>query len=341
MPIFINEAAVVEQYAPLMVLYPEIPQGSTRKRNENYPFESPLAKDYHPRDIRMVLEHSVFYEHCEEKPVGWSRRLDLMEGVGYEKDLDIVPVLEAGDKEGFWSKYAEIPKDRKEFQKACYARVIQGRSTHHDRILVQYWYPYFYNDFWNTHEMDWEVVMIIFKETKSGPQPIVCACSAHHGGHWLAWPDVEKANDRKEPLPYGTHPIVYVANGSHANYFYGSGLYATAPPLIRMAVEFGRNSRPLVDYTTSLEDGERCLVEARLIPPAEEGLWSGDWRWLNQNGLWGSPGKFLDLEFGDSGPHGPPQSGDRWDYPFRWVDTACQRAPSREESRITLLELGA
>ena len=139
--------------------------------------------------------------------------------------------------------------------------------------------------------MDWEVVMIVFKETKSGPQPIVCAYSAHHGGHWLKWPDVEKANERKEPLPDGTHPIVYVANGSHANYFYGSGRYVTAPPTIMMAAQLLtklgikpfikplatlltklgtrplEKTLPLVDYTTSIEDGEKCLVEARLIPP--------------------------------------------------------------------------
>ena len=345
MAISIDETALVERYTPLMVLYPEIQQGSTRKLDKDFPFEAPLANDYHPRDIRIVLEYSGFYERfglCEEKPVGWSRRLDLMEEVRYERDLDLVPGTAAVDKEGFWSKYAEIPKDREEFQKACYARVFHGKATHHDRILVQYWYPYFYNDFWNTHEMDWEVVMIVFKETKSGPQPIVCAYSAHHGGHWLTWPHVEKANERKEPDLDGTHPIVYVANGSHANYFYGSGRFVTAPPLAMMAAELLKKSRPLVDYTTSLQAGEMCLVEARLIPPAEEGLWSGDWRWLNQEGRWGSPGKFLDLEFGDSGPYGPPQSGDRWDYPFRWIDTVCQRAPSREESRIpTLLDLDA
>ena len=348
-----------------MVLYPEIRQGSTRKLDKDFPFEAPLANDYHPRDIRIVLEYSGFHRRCipwKDRAVGWDRRLDRMEKDGYERDLDLVPEEKAEKRDKFWTKYAEIPKDRKEFQKACYARVIHGKATHHDRILVQYWYPYFYNDFWNTHEMDWEVVMIVFKETKSGPQPIVCAYSAHHGGHWLTWPDAEKANERKERCPDGTHPIVYVANGSHANYFYGSGRYATAPPTIMMAAELlnqllnkrSKNPlkmllgqlptkrRPLVDYTTTVKDGEMCLVEARLIPRAKGGLWSGDWRWLNQKGRWGSPGEFLDLEFGDSGPYGPPQSGDKWDYPFRWIDTACQRAPSSEESRIpTLLDLDA
>ena len=37
----------------------------------------------------------------------------------------------------------------------------------------------------------------------------------------------------------------------------------------------------------------------------------------------------LDLEFGDSGPKGPPQGGQRWDNPFRWIDTSCTMAPPR------------
>ena len=65
MAISIDETALVEQYTPLMVLYSEIPQGSLRERNENYPFEAPLTNDYHPRDIRVVLEHSGFHGHCE------------------------------------------------------------------------------------------------------------------------------------------------------------------------------------------------------------------------------------------------------------------------------------
>ena len=263
--------------------------------------------------------------------------LDRMEQGDYEKDLDLVPGLKPDDRAGFWNVYAAIPKDRDEFQRACYARVVWGKGIHSDRILAQYWYPYFYNDFWNTHEMDWEVIMIVFKVIDGEARPAVCAYSAHLGGHWLRWANVEKVDDSAQPSSEGAHPIAYVANGSHANYFYGSGFYVTAPPIVRMALSLHKKSRRLIDYTTYLEEGECHFVNPKLIPHNEGGAWTGEWRWLNQKGLWGSPGKFLDLEFGDSGPHGPPQGGDRWDFPFRWIDTACQRAPSRLDSRIPTL----
>ena len=166
MVVDIDQIVLVEQYAPLMVLYPEIPQSSVRTRNENYPHESPLIYDYHPRDIRIVLEHAGFYSRLgpwKDKTHGWDRMLDRMEKAHYEKDLDLVPDLKVDDRAGFWNAYAAIPKDEDEFQRACYARVVWGKGIHHDRVIAQYWYPYFYNDFWNTHEMDWEVIMIVFK----------------------------------------------------------------------------------------------------------------------------------------------------------------------------------
>ena len=333
----IDEAALVEKHAPLMVLYPEIPRGSTRKLNPDYPHDTPLSHDYHPRDIRIVLEHSSLYVRFrfgKGKTRGWQEMLDRMERAKYRMGLDVMPGLARDDRDGFWRAYGEIPKNNSDYRRACYARVVPGKGGNSDNVLAQYWYPYFYNDFWNIHEMDWETIMIVFKLTDEGPRPTVCAYSAHLGGHWLPWSDVEKANDDKERADDGTHPVAYVANGSHANYYYGSGMYLTAPPLVSMAASLLKESRRLADYTVSWDEGDRQLVEAKLIPPRENGGWTGDWRWLNQQGRWGSPGQFLDLEFGDSGPHGPPQGGDRWNFPFRWVDTSCTRAPSREESRV-------
>ena len=137
--------------------------------------------------------------------------------------------------------------------------------------------------------------MLVFKLTDEGPKPTLCAYSAHMGGHWLKWSDVEKVDDGGQRVPEGTHPVVYVANGSHANYFHGSGLFLTAPPLVSMAASMLRESRRLVDYTISFEGGARHLAEAKLIPPPQNGQWTGDWRWLNQKKGWGSPGEFLDL----------------------------------------------
>ena len=88
-----------------------------------------------------------------------------------------------------------------------------------------------------------------------------------------------------------------------------------------------RQEGGLVDYTPSWEQGEHHLVGAKLIPDAsDEGEWTGDWRWLNQKGRWGSRGD-RDLEFGDAGPYGP-SLGDAWKRPFQWLDARYEPAPS-------------
>lgn len=331
----VADADLLRAYTPLLVLYPEIPENSVRERSPDYPHDSPLEYDYHPRDVKLVLENSTLHTRFRfgrGKTTGWRQMLDKMQRNGYQKNLDLVPGVKPKDTEGFWKKYASIPKDQEKFKRACYARIVRGRGFSHDRVVAQYWYAYFYNDFWNTHEMDWETVMVVFKVEGAQPKPTICALSAHNGGHWLPWRQVQKANDDSGETEDGTHPIVYVANGSHANYFYGPGVYVTAAPFEKMAADLLKKSRPLIDYTTSWQEGSRHLVEANLIPSSSD--WTGEWRWLNQEGRWGSAGKWYDLEFGDSGPHGPPQAGDRWEFPFRWIDTHCKRALSEEESLV-------
>jgi hypothetical protein len=333
----LNDAALVKDHTPVLVLYPEIPEGSLREENPDYPQEAPLLYDYHPRDVRIVLENSGFHHRFrpwQDRTCNWKKMLDRMERKHYRKNLDLLPGVPPDDRKAFWKAYAAIPKDNEYYQRACYARVVRGAGINSGRVLAQYWYAYFYNDFWNTHEMDWEVVMVVFKLAGDGAVPTICAYSAHFGGYWLPWTEVEKANAEVKPETGGTHPVVFVANGSHANYFYGPAQYRTAPELVSLAAMYlKKKKRGLIDYTTSFEAGETRLVEARLIPEGRPGQWSGDWRWLNQEGLWGSPGDW-DLEFGDSAPHGPPQGGDRWDQPFRWIDTNCTRALPRSECFI-------
>jgi len=111
---------------------------------------------------------------------------------------------------------------------ACYAAAtdqgvgglaVYGRVAHDgDRIVLQYWY-FYYDDvysypfappgaFWQAHEGDWEVVNVVLS---SDEQPLSVAYSQHCLGEERQW-SVLKPFDE-------THPVVYVALGSHANYF--------------------------------------------------------------------------------------------------------------------------
>jgi hypothetical protein len=73
------------------------------------------------------------------------------------------------------------------------------------RIAIEYWFLYLYNDFYDGHEADWEGVTVFL----DGTTPLGVSYSAHQGRRWSTW---------AEQTASGTHPIVYVARGSHANY---------------------------------------------------------------------------------------------------------------------------
>jgi len=329
--ITIDEAAIVQQFRRLLVLYPEITAGTQREMNKDFSEVVSLNYDYHPRDIRIVLDncslHGITIEN-EENRERWRMFLDEMETSEYKRDIHILDDVSRTDREGFWRCYGDIHKE--DYPRKCYARLVRGTQKRSNRIVVEYWYPYFYNDFWNAHEMDWEAVMIVFKLEGERLRPSVCACSAHHSGFWRPWSEVGKANSLKECVPDGEHPIVYVANRSHANYLFGPASYTTTKPAATMAAELIDDRIP-IDYVTSYYKVSKYLMEAVVIPEASDGVWQGNWRWLNQSGRWGSPGAWHDFEFGDAGPFGPPKQKTKWETPFRWIDTVCKRAPGLEE----------
>jgi hypothetical protein len=124
---------------------------------------------------------------------------------------------------------------------ACYARAwasgsggdaVYGRVARTaDRIVLQYWL-FYYDDalllpptpvgvFWQAHEGDWEVVNVVLDQNE---QPLEAAYSQHCTGERMSWSRVEKS-----PAD-SAHPVVYVALGSHANYFSpGAGALGLIP----------------------------------------------------------------------------------------------------------------
>jgi len=176
----------------------------------------------------------------------------------------------------------------------AYARVVRED----DHIVVQYWLFYYYNDWFNKHEGDWEMVQVILDEEET---PQWAVFSQHHGGTRRPWSAVR--------VEEGTHPAVYVALGSHANYFWGDEVY----PNIR---SMGNASFVVMDRTGRVGP---VIPEVHLLPEQEEAVeenpdaWAGE-EWLCFEGNWGE--RALQADFG--GPHGPAQKGMQWDQPFAW-----------------------
>jgi hypothetical protein len=94
-----------------------------------------------------------------------------------------------------------------------YGRVARDGKS----IVLQYWLFYYDNLYrypflppgaiWQSHEGDWEVVNVVLTNQK---RPVEVGLSAHCSGETRAWAATERRDG---------HPTVYVALGSHANYF--------------------------------------------------------------------------------------------------------------------------
>jgi hypothetical protein len=100
-----------------------------------------------------------------------------------------------------------------------YGRVVREEGPDKTQwTILQYHFFYAFNDWrlaangMNHHEGDWEMTAVYLKND----EPYAVLFSQHGAGNIEKWGTVQKAVDKKGNLT--THPVVYVALGSHANY---------------------------------------------------------------------------------------------------------------------------
>ena len=167
-----------------------------------------------------------------------------------------------------------------------------------DRLALQYWFFYPFNDYNNKHEGDWEMIQLIFKAGNAADaldqEPIEAGYSQHEGLEVARW------GDPKLELVDGTHPVVHVAAGSHANYF-DSALY-----LGRSAAQgFG------CDDTRTPAHDVRPAVQAI---PNDTAAARAAFPWIAYEGRWGQH----EQAFYD-GPTGPNTKA-QWDAPITFEE---------------------
>jgi hypothetical protein len=161
-----------------------------------------------------------------------------------------------------------------QFGKVGYRRTVAGGGL----SWTQYWLWYLYNPkkvlVTGDHEGDWEFVQIGY----AGDQPVCMTASQHRSGGSAMWWEVKKRERR---------PLIYVALGSHANFF----------EAVDQLPELGDKG-----------DGKGEVLER--IEWREFGEWA-DWsgRWGNSTG----PGH---------SPQSPGCQGDRWHAPHRYHSAA-------------------
>lgn len=104
-------------------------------------------------------------------------------------------------------------------QPVYYGRVLRETDSAGDCwTILQYHFFYAFNDWrlaangMNHHEGDWEMTAVYLKND----EPYAVLFSQHGAGNIEKWNAVRKAVDKNGRET--THPVVYVALGSHANY---------------------------------------------------------------------------------------------------------------------------
>jgi hypothetical protein len=178
---------------------------------------------------------------------------------------------------------------------SVYAHVATD-PAYPDRLVVEYWFYYTFNDFTDKHESDWEMEQVDFDAPnataalRKGPYEV--DLSQHAGGERSTWSDAKLEKQ-------GTHPVIYDATGSHANYF-GSALY------------LGRGAREGFGCDDTRRATTRLELQTVLLPDVPSSP-SAPYAWLAFQGRWGE--KESGINNGPTGPAAKPQ----WSAPLQWA----------------------
>jgi Vacuolar protein sorting-associated protein 62 len=179
---------------------------------------------------------------------------------------------------------------------AVYARAVTEPGKP-GRLALQYWFFYIYNDFNNKHEGDWEMIQLDFAAGDAAAalrvSPTEVGYSQHDGAERAAW------DDSKLQKVDGTHPVVYPAEGSHANYY-------------RPALYLGSSAAEGVGCDNT-QGPWRELRPDVVVVPADTGRMLAEYPWLGFLGNWGErhPAFY-------NGPTGPNVHF-QWTAPISWA----------------------
>lgn len=168
------------------------------------------------------------------------------------------------------------------------------------KVAVQYWFFYVYNDFNNLHEGDWEMIQLVIDAQDAvaalDTEPAEVGYSQHSSAESAIW------GEDKLEIVDGTHPVVYPAEGSHANFFTD-------------ALYLGASSAAGVGCDDT--NGPHTELDPRVAAvPTDTGDYLAGYPWLGFEGRWGER-----QEAFYNGPTGPNMKF-QWTAPIRWSETS-------------------
>ena len=181
---------------------------------------------------------------------------------------------------------------------------VATEAAYPDKLSLQYWLYYPFNDWNNLHEGDWEMIQLVFDaanaEEALGEEPVEVGYSQHEGAERAEW------SDEKLELVDGTHPVVYPAAGSHAN-FYSEGLF------------LGRSAEQGVGCDDTTGPHEELRPGALSIPSDPEAA-KAAFPWIAFEGRWGERQQAF-----YNGPTGPNLKT-QWTEPITWSEAWRDRS---------------
>jgi hypothetical protein len=181
------------------------------------------------------------------------------------------------------------------------------------RLALQYWFYYPFNDFNNKHESDWEMIQLMFDAGSAADalktSPTEVGYSQHSGAERAAWDDAKLEKQ-------GTHPVVYAAAGSHANFF-------------EQTLWLGASAQEGFGCDDTRGPSTKTQTTAVLLPNAPASA-TAPYAWLAFEGHWGQK---------ESGPNnGPtgPNMKTQWTKPVTWSEDTWRNSSTAVPLTTTL-----
>jgi hypothetical protein len=172
-----------------------------------------------------------------------------------------------------------------------YARVTTD-PAHADKLVLQYWLFWVFNDWNDKHEGDWEMIQLDFPATTPEQAltvaPESTAFAQHEGSEVALWTADKVHKD-------GDHVAVYPGQGSHAAYYTQAQWFGKSA-----AAGFG------CDNTTAM--GREVRPGVVMMPATPR----GEFGWLSFTGRWGQEAPSF-----NNGPTGP-NTKTQWAEPVQW-----------------------
>jgi len=196
--------------------------------------------------------------------------------------------------------------------------------------VLQYFFFYPYNNWLNKHEGDWEMIQVILDENTKSPLKITY--SWHYGGSTFDW------NDSRVEKIAETHPVVYVASGSHASYWSKGDHKFSQHGIPCFFTDHADPVKTLIPLGSGITSSD-IQADLRYLPQTFYSLSNNidQLLWTRWEGYWGETEMFSIS--GNSGPQGPYyQSIDkryyRWRNPVAYANrpmashySVCARSP--------------